>query len=367
MKIKNWIALSLSLLLVLSACGKKNAPANMSSEEMSSETSQKTMEQESDTAKKRLKIVTTVFPAYDWVREILGERANQVDLVLLQKDGVDLHSYQPSVEDLRQIAECDLFVYVGGESDRWAADAVANEGNENRIAMNLVDVIGDDAKVEEMVEGMQEEEKHDHDDHDDPAAHADHDHDEHAHEAHGEEPEIDEHVWLSLDNAEELVEEIAKAMAKIDPQGADIYQANAKAYEEKLENLDDRYEKMVETAPLNTVLFGDRFPFRYLVDDYDLKYYAAFVGCSAETEASFETVTFLANKVDELQLPAVLTIEKSDQKIAKTIVENTKSKDQKILTLHSMQSVTKADQEAGMTYLSLSEKNLETLKEALHR
>ncbi len=180
-----------------------------------------------------------------------------------------------------------------------------------------------------------------------------------------EETEYDEHVWLSVKNAAFYTEKIAEALSKADPAHTDAYAGNAKAYIEKLTDLDNKYQEMVSAASQKTVLFGDRFPFRYLVDDYGLSYYAAFVGCSAETEASFETVTFLSGKVDELQLPAVLVIENSDKKIAGTIVENTSSKDQQILVLDSMQSVTAKDVAGGCTYLSVMEKNLEVLSEAL--
>ena len=180
-----------------------------------------------------------------------------------------------------------------------------------------------------------------------------------------EEKEYDEHVWLSLKNTKQLCNAIAEALEEIDPERADIYDANMVAYEEKLDDLNAQYQETVDNAKQKTLLFGDRFPFRYLVDDYGLSYYAAFAGCSAESEASFETISFLAKKVDELGLKNIMTIEKSDQKIAKTIIENTATKDQKILTLDSMQSTTSDDIANGETYLSAMEKNLEVLKEAL--
>ena len=180
-----------------------------------------------------------------------------------------------------------------------------------------------------------------------------------------EEPEYDEHVWLSVKNAEVLSKAIADALEKADPDHKDIYQENASAYSEKLKDLDAKYQEVVDGASQKTLLFGDRFPFRYLVDDYGLSYYAAFVGCSAESEASFDTISFLANKVDELGLKDIMAIENSNQKIAKTIIENTKEKNQKILTLDTMQSTTSDDVKNGTTYLSVMEKNLEVLKEAL--
>ena len=177
--------------------------------------------------------------------------------------------------------------------------------------------------------------------------------------------EYDEHVWLSLKNAEIICQSIADTLGEIDPENKDTYEANVVAYIEELAGLDVQYQDTVDTASRKTVLFGDRFPFRYLIDDYNLTYYAAFAGCSAETDASFETITFLAGKLDELNLPAVLTIENSDQKVAKAVIENTNTRDQKILTLNSMQSVTTKDVEEGTTYLSIMENNLQILKEAL--
>ena len=180
---------------------------------------------------------------------------------------------------------------------------------------------------------------------------------------HGEEK--DEHVWLSLKNAKTLVGAIADALQELDPENKDTYAANADAYVKKLSALDADYRAAVAGAAYKTILFGDRFPFRYLVDDYGLSYYAAFAGCSAETEAGFDTITFLAGKVDELGLPCVMTIEGARHKIAETIVQNTAAKNQKVLTMDSMQSTTSKDAANGTTYLSVMEKNLSVLKQAL--
>ena len=311
-----------------------------------------------------VKIVTDIFPVYDWVREITKNSAAKIDLTLLLDNGVDLHSYQPAVADVAKIAECDLFVYVGGESEGWMDDACKEIKNKNSVVLKLLDSLGDAAKEEEVVEGMEAD--HDHE----SAGEHHHEHEsagEHHHE-HGEDeegPEYDEHIWLSVKNAKILCNTIAEKIAEIDPKNAQTYRANAAAYNAKLSSLDAQYQKIVDAASKKTVLFGDRFPFRYLVDDYGLSYYAAFVGCSAETEASFKTILFLAKKVDELGIPAVLTIEKSDGKIAKTIIKNTKAKNQKILTLDSMQSTTSNDIKKGVTYLSIMTKNADVLKSAL--
>ena len=294
----------------------------------------------------RIRIVTTIFPEYDWVRNVLGDNPANIEVTMLLDTGVDLHSFQPTAADILTVSACDLFIYVGGESDDWVKDALQESGRENRIVINLLDILGDAVKEEEVVEGMQEE-AHD--------------------EADGEEEEVeyDEHVWLSLQNAVVLTESISEAIQKIDPDHAETYRRNATAYTEKLNALDTEFRSVTENAPQKTLLFGDRFPFRYLTDDYGLSYYAAFVGCSAETEASFETIIFLANKVDELSLHAVMTIEGTDHRIAETIVQNTQSKDQTILALDSMQATTAKDVQNGVTYLSVMEKNLAVLMDAL--
>ncbi len=301
----------------------------------------------------KLSIVTTIFPEYDWVREILGDKADNAEITMLLDNGVDLHSYQPTADDIVKISDCDLFIYLGGESDGWVEDALRNAANRNMKVINLLEILGDSVKTEEIVEGMQEE--HEHED-----AHAHDDAEEHEHEE-----ETDEHVWLSLKNAKMLVRVISKALQELDPDNKDIYAANADAYVKKLSALDADYQAAVDAASNKTILFGDRFPFRYLVDDYGLRYYAAFVGCSAETEAGFETISFLAKRVDEWKLPCVLTIEGAQHKIAETIVRNTTTKNQKVLTMDSMQSTTTQDVKNGTTYLSVMEKNLSVLKEAL--
>lgn len=325
-KLNRWIACCLAAVmcvLCLTACSGKTA-------------------QDGD---KKLKIVTTIFPEYDWVKAILGDEIENVELTMLLDNGVDLHSYQPTAEDIRKISECDLFIYVGGESDAWVEDALKESLNENQRVINLMEVMGENAKEEEVVEGMQAEEHEE--------AHTD------------EEVEYDEHVWLSLRNAELECQEIEKQLSALDPENQQVYEENLNSYLAKLQELDGKYQDAVNNSTMHTLLFADRFPFRYMVDDYGLDYYAAFVGCSAETEASFETITFLAGKIDELGLHTVLTIEKSDQKIARTVIENTKNKDQQILAMDSMQSTTSEDVKNGTTYLSTMESNLEILKQAL--
>ncbi len=345
---------------------------------------------------KPLTVVTTIFPIYDWTRQIIGENEN-TNLVLLLDNGVDLHSYQPSAQDIMTISTADLFIYVGGESDEWVEDVLESAMNPDLVSISLTEAMGEDLKEEEIVEGMQHEHDHEHDhDHEEGEEHdhdhedEDHDHDEdhdedhdHDHEEdhdheddhdgehdhdhdHEHEDEYDEHVWLSLRNARKLTAAIAEALAGIDAANADAIRENAAAYDSKLQELDAKYTEAVENAAQKTVLFGDRFPFRYMTDDYGLTYYAAFTGCSAESEASFETIAFLAGKADELNLPAVLTIEGGNHKIADTVISASAKADRKVLTMNSMQSVTAEDVKNGMTYLSIMEENLNVLKEALN-
>lgn len=290
----------------------------------------------------RLSVVCTVFPIYDWARNIIGENNENVDLTLLLDSGVDLHSYQPTIADIALVCSCDIFIYVGGESDVWVDDALKQSQNPGQTVIDLLDVLGDFVKEEELVEGMQGEEEE------------------------GGEPEYDEHVWLSLKAAVTLCRSIGEKLSAADAEHADSYSANLSSYISKLSALDSRYESAVENAKYDTLLFADRFPFRYLCDDYGLKYYAAFVGCSAESEASFETIAFLARKLDELKLGGVLIIDGSDGSIAKTVISNTADKKQTVLTLNSMQSVTQRDIENGADYYKIMESNLSVLTQALN-
>ena len=330
---KKTIALVLTVMLLLgalSACGSSTEPKE-SAAPAAGEAS-------------KLSVVCTIFSEYDWARQIVGNTQG-VELTMLLDNGVDLHSYQPTADDIIKVSDCDLFIYVGGESDVWVEDALKEARNKDMQVIDLMEVLGESVKTEEVVEGMQAEEEG---------------------EEEGEEPEYDEHVWLSLKNAKTLCAAIAEKLETLDPENAETYKANAAAYTEKLDALDAEYQSAVDTAKFDTLLFGDRFPFRYLTDDYGLKYYAAFVGCSAETEASFETVAFLAGKADELGLKSVLTIEGAQHRIAETIVQNTAEKNQTVLTLDSMQATTSEDMEKGSSYLSIMEDNLAVLKAALN-
>ena len=291
----------------------------------------------------KLSIVTTIFPEYDWVRQLLGENTN-ADVTLLLGNGVDLHSYQPSIQDVAKISTADIFIYVGGESDAWVTDALKNKKNKDMIILNLMEILGDQVKEEEVVEGMEAEEEDEEEDE--------------------EELEYDEHVWLSVKNAKVICKAITDALCQKDSANVATYKKNLSEYLSQLDQLDADYSTVVKASSKNTLIFGDRFPFRYLVDDYGLNYYAAFVGCSAETEASFKTVIFLANKMDELDSNYIFKIESGDGKLAKTIIQNSGKKNAQVLVLDSMQSVT-LKQASTTSYLKIMNENLNTLKEGL--
>lgn len=296
----------------------------------------------------KIKVVVTIFPQYDWVRQIIGDKfKDNYDLTLLLDNGVDLHSYQPTADDIIKISDCDLLIYTGGESDGWLQKLLSKEENKDIKALNLLEALGDDVLKEEIKEGMQAEEE------------------EEGEEEEEEEEEYDEHIWLSLKNAAKLCDTICKTLCELDKDNKKVYEENAAAYVSKLNSLDTRYKEAVDGSSVKTLLFGDRFPFVYMIKDYGLDYYAAFIGCSAESEASFETVTFLADKVDELSLKTICKIESSDGKIADTIKTAAKSDNINVVTFDSMQSTTSADIAAGVTYLSVMEKNLTALKTAL--
>ncbi|MBR2730999.1 MAG: zinc ABC transporter substrate-binding protein [Clostridia bacterium] len=280
----------------------------------------------------QLSIVTTIFPIYDWAQHIAGRHAK---VTLLLDRGVDMHSFQPSAKDIIKLTSANLFIFIGGASDQWVKDALKGSTDPLR-ELNLMETLGDQAKLEEIVEGMQAEKD-------------------------AEEAEYDEHIWLSPRIAASLCQSICDRLCEIDAEHAADYRINAADYITELIGLDASYRAAVNDAQVKTLLFGDRFPFRYLTEEYGLTYYAAFAGCSAESEASFQTIAFLAKKVDELDLHAIMQIETSNGSIAKTIRDTTAKKDQQILTLNSMQSV----KDKKSSYLSIMRENLEVLRQAL--
>ena len=288
----------------------------------------------------KLKIVATTFPQYDWIREIIGKDNANVDLQLLMKNGGDLHSYQPTAGDIANISDANLFVYVGGESDEWVDDALKEKTNKDMKVVNMMQALGDD--IDEEEEGL-EKESEDH-----------------------EEIEYDEHVWLSLKRAQKIVKAITDELVELDPTNAKEYQANAEAYITKLSTLDKSYESTVNTVKDRTWIFADRMPFHYLAKDYGITTYAAFNGCSTETNASFETIVSLAKYADELGIKHIMTIEGSDKKLAKAVIENTTDKNQDILTLNSLQSVSQSDIDKGLTYYGAMEENLKVLAQSFN-
>lgn len=298
----------------------------------------------------KFKIIATIYPEYDWVSNLIKD-VDGAEVEMLLDTGADLHSFQPTAEDIYRVSGCDMFVYTGGESDKWVDDVLKNAPNVT--ALNLMELLGDKAKEEEVVEGMQADEEEEEDE-------ADKKHE------HKEETEYDEHIWLSVKNAKFLCGQISEKLCEKDSENKQKYEANTKDYISQIDKLDTSYAEAVKGTKYDTLLFADRFPFRYLTDDYNIKYFAAFVGCSAETEASFETVKFLADKLNTLKLPAVITIDGSDKKIAETVINTSGRKDVKILTMDSMQSKTAKSVKDGETYIKLMENNLDTLKKALN-
>ena len=322
---KRFLSVFLSLILIITAfaaCSKSETD-NSDQAAASSE-------------EKKLSVVCSIFPQYDFCKEITGEKAN-VDLLLKSK--VDMHNYKPSADDILKIKNCDLFVYIGGESDEWVEDVLESIQEKNLPVLSLIDVV--DAKSEEPLEGMEEEEHEDEEDHD----------------------EKDEHIWTSLKNAQVIVKAISEKLCSLDSQNAEEYKANAEAYCSKLSALEKDYAETVAGAKRKTLLFADRFPFRYLADDYSLECFAAFSGCSAETQASFETIKFLVEKVKEKNLPYVLKIDGSDGSVAETVASQSGAE---IKSLNSCQSVSEDEIKNGASYLSIMKDNLDVLKEVLN-
>ena len=281
-----------------------------------------------------LSIVTTVFPAYDFARQIAGERA---EVTLLLPPGAEAHSFEPTAKDMARIQSADLFFRNGGESEAWAEKLL--DSGESIRSLAMLDCV--DALEEELAEGMQS-----------------------SHEEHGEddETEYDEHVWTSPRNAVRICEELCAELCEIDPEGESFYRENLRSYSEKLQALDAAFRLAVDEGRFHTVIFADRFPVRYFVEEYSLTYYAAFPGCAEDTEPSAKTVAFLIDRVRQEGLPAVFYIEFSNEKMADMICEDTGCEK---LLFHSCHNVSADELRAGVGYLELMQKNLEALKEAL--
>ena len=302
----------------------------------------------------KVSVVCTTFPQYDWVRNLLGDAAEEFEVSLLVKNSADIHNYQPSAQDMIAMKKADLFLYVGGESDAWVEDLMKADGTLSDKSVSLVTALGDEALVEEIMEGME----HDHE-HEDGFGHESGE--EHVYDS----ETLDEHVWLSLENAEILCQYISGRLQELAPDEAEVIAANTTEYVEVLHELGVEYQNMVDESAHNALIFGDRFPFRYLTEDYDLEYYAAFAGCNAEVEAGFDTIIGLAGKVEELKVPCVLVIDGSDKSLAEAILQAAGNSDKEILTLDSMQSVSWEDILQGANYLDIMRANLEVLRKAL--
>lgn len=297
----------------------------------------------------RISVVTTIFPQYDFVRQIAGEN---VELKMLLKPGEETHSYEPTPQDIIAIQNSDIFIYVGGENDAWVEDILESMPEADMRTLKLMDCV--DTVEEEHVEGMQEQPGHSHEEEE---SHEDETEEEHS--VH----EIDEHVWTSPVNASAIVDKIKELLVQADPENRQIYEENAEAYEAELAELDAEFRDVVDNAGRRLVVFGDRFPFRYFADEYGLDYYAAFPGCASDTEPSAATMAFLINKVKEEEIPAVLKMELSNENIANAIAEATGTE---VRTFYSCHNLTAEEFKDGETYLSMMQKNVETLKEVLN-
>ncbi len=310
-----WLLPFILLSLLLSGCSNKSTPLD-----------------ESSNTDHRLKIVTTIYPPYDFAKNIVGENA---DVTMLLPLGTESHSYEPSPKDLVAIQDSDLFIYAGGVGDYWVDRVLSSMGNKAPRTFVLMDAVA--LLKEEHKEGMAEDKE--------------------------EDEELDEHVWTSPKNALTITSQLAEEISILDPENKELYQKNKETYEEKLRELDAELTEIIKNAKRHTIVIGDRFPFRYLTHDYGLDYYAAFPGCSTETEPSAAQVAFLSDKVGLEQVPIVFYLEFSNGKVAEAIARDSGAKTS---ILHSAHNVSRQDFEAGIGYLDIMKKNILALKEALN-
>lgn len=328
-------------------------------------------------ASDKINIVTTVFAPYDFARQIVGDKA---EVSMLLPPASESHSYEPTPQDIINIQNCDVFIYVGGESDAWVTNVLESIENDHMKIVTLMDCV--DVVEEELVEGMEEEEEvadsaettksdtesnsetnTDINTNTDTNTNTDINKETASETSDVEEPEYDEHVWTSPRNAMKIVSKIKDAIVSVDENNKEIYESNTTSYLQKLEDLDAAFEEVVTNAKRNVFIFADRFPLRYFADAYGLDYFAAFPGCSTDTEPSSATVAFLIDKVKAEQIPVVFHIELSNEKMADTICEATGAKK---LLFHACHNVSKEDFENGVTYLDLMTANVAALKEALN-
>ena len=290
-----------------------------------------------------LSVVATIFPQYDFARQVMG---SSDDLTMLLRPGQEVHSYEPTPQDIIAIQNCDLFIYVGGESDAWIEDVLEGMDTSHTVILSLMDLV--DPLEEDTDSVLESPEEHSHED---------------GEATHLHEEEYDEHVWTSPKNAMLITQAICDALCDIDPSNAQIYRQNTAAYLEQLEELDQDFREVIGSASRDTLIFGDRFPLLYFVREYGLNYYAAFPGCASETEPSAATVARLIDLVREEQVPVVYQIELSNGNIARSIADSSGAKVETFYTCHN---ITRDDFNAGETYLSLMERNVNSLKEALN-
>ena len=316
----------------------------------------------------KMKIVVTSFPQYDFARAVAGDKAN---IQMLIKPGVETHSYEPTPDDIQKIQNADLFIYTGGENDEWVEgilDSIDTSSLKTLKLEDCVDLIEEDETVGlEGVETHSHSHNHDHDDehdHDNEEGH-DHDHDEDEHDGHNHSStdiEYDEHVWTSPLNVIKIVKKINAELDKIDSKNADTFDNNAEKYISEIKDIDSQIRDIVKHAKRKTLVFGDRFPFKYFVEEYGLDYKAAFPGCSDEMEPSAETVSYLVNFIRKENIPVVLYVELSNQKVADTLANETGTK---TMCLNSAHNLSQQDFDKGVTYVSIMKENIKTLKAAL--
>lgn len=316
----------------------------------------------SENSNKKISIVCTIYPQYDWVKQIVGDRYDEYDITLLIENGTDMHSYQPSAKDIAKLSTCDLFIYIGGEADEWVEQALKNAKNKDMKTVKLMDVLGNGVVEEDCIID------HDHSIHENESGHshvAANEEQQGSHSHEDEETVYDEHVWLSLKNAQLFVDAVYQQLITLDSEAADVFEKNSHTLINEMKALDSEINDYVKDKQVKTLVFADRFPFIYFTRDYGIEYYAAFPGCSAETEASFETIVKLSKVIDEKQLGSICVLENSDGKLADTVKKNTVTANMEIVRFDSMQSVTKKDIEAGKTYMDYMKANFESLKGAL--
>lgn len=353
------ILLSTALLF---ACGNKAGKEAETSAAVSTD-AEKTAEMERNTDApsegNKLKIVTTNFPSYDFARAITKEDA---DVTMLVKPGAETHSFEPSPQDIITIQNADLFIYTGGDSDEWVDGILESVQNKNFHVFKMMDAVN--LIEEETVEGMQEEE-HEHADADHGNEEADHEHEEadQAKEHEEEGPEMDEHVWTSPKNAITIVEKLEETLSGLDESHKDSFKANSESYVKELEELDKSFKEVVNSGKRKEIIVADRFPFAYFCKEYGLSYFAAFPGCSTDTQPSAATIAFLTDKVKEDKIPVVFHIEMGNEDMVNAISRDTGAKK---MLLNSVHNVTDSDFKAGKTYVDLMKPNVEALKEALN-